>query len=158
MQPDPVGLSVVGLALLLCGLVPRATISIAFGCLAFSTTAIISLPSMGGAPVTVPQFGLLLFAWVAIRRRGAISRLNQAIIGDAAAQVLLLFTAVAVAGAFVLPRLMSWDVAVYSLARIPNLEEIVKDSAQADVRQHHAIPLPTDHGRGILRCDHGCPR
>jgi hypothetical protein len=117
MIPDPVGLSIGGIALVICYLVPRAAISVAFACLAFSSTAVAALPALGGAPVTVPQFGLLLFVCIGLRRRGSIARMNRAIFEDSATQALLIFTIIAIAGAVLLPRLMAWQTKVYALAR-----------------------------------------
>ena len=123
MHFDPVGLCLAFIALLVSVFAPQISTLAAFGCLAFTSTAIGSLTALGNASVTVPQFGLVLFLWSALSRRGAVARMKRAIVEDSVPQTLLIFTFVAVLGALCLPRLMNWGVDVFSLTRFnPDLD------------------------------------
>lgn len=118
MQPDPVGLALAAAAAALCLFGARATLSVSLGCLVFMSTAVVSLPALGGASIGLPQVGLVCLGALFLARRGSLGRAIETVARVPAAQALLLFAVYAAASAVLNPRLFQGETPVFTLARV----------------------------------------
>ena len=118
MEPDPIGLLIVLVASAIACFGEGAAIRTAVALQVFPATALASLSALGGASVTVPQFGLVLLFVLAMTRRRPLLRVAAALAREPACQTLALFAVYAVASALLFPRLFAGSTEVFTLARV----------------------------------------
>ncbi len=122
MHVAPIALAIM-LMLLLLGYRLRAPITVAlFASLPFASTAIVTLPALGGSSILLftPLAGLLILT--ALARRNVMSDLGRLFSSHWVPAVVATLLAYAVAGALILPRLFAGQTTVF----IPGAEKIIE--------------------------------
>ena len=136
MELSPVGISIAAAALLLALLGRRVAPIVAIVCFVFVSSAIVALNVIGGAPITVPQWGLVILIACAALQARAGKHLAGALHAEPALQVLFLFVMYAVASAVLFPRLFAGETLVFTLSR--------------GMAQSNRIPIPLRPSSGNI--------
>lgn len=117
MEISVAGIILAALIAVICAFGRKAAIITSICCFAFPSTALITLTSLGGSSITIPQFGLVCLFLTALSSGDVSQKISNIFKTEPSAQAIALFAAFAVVGAYIMPRLLTDTTEVFSLAR-----------------------------------------
>lgn len=117
MEVSIAGMIIAALIATICMFGRRVAIIASICAFAFPSTALVTLTSLGGSSITVPQFGLACIFITALSSGDLALKISNIFKTEVSAQIIALFTIFAVVGAYIMPRLFTDVTEVYSLAR-----------------------------------------
>ncbi|CAO4167592.1 hypothetical protein CLBKND_01012 [Methylorubrum aminovorans] len=117
MEVSIAGMIIAALIATICMFGRRVAIITSICAFAFPSTALVTLTSLGGSSITVPQFGLVCLFITALSSGDLAPKISNIFKTEASAQIIALFTIFAVVGAYIMPRLFTDVTEVFSLAR-----------------------------------------